>query len=129
MQLRAVPAIAAHVRTRLARQLTDAHTGSRGYVPLVVIGPEWETELNEALVGPAEARQLSLPSNRLSELTRRINQVFESASVDGEAPVLLTSAHLRAHVRAILERIRPSTPVLAQTEIFPRARIRTVGAI
>ncbi|ABQ30679.1 flagellar biosynthesis protein FlhA [Acidiphilium multivorum AIU301] len=129
MQLRAVPAIAAHVRTRLARQLTDAHTGSRGYVPLVIIGPEWETELNEALVGPAEARQLSLPSNRLSELTRRINQVFESASVDGEAPVLLTSAHLRAHVRAILERIRPSTPVLAQTEIFPRARIRTVGAI
>ena len=129
MQLRAVPAIASHVRTRLARQLTDAHTGSRGYVPLVVIGPEWETELNEALVGPAEARQLSLPSNRLSELTRRINQVLESASVDGEAPVLLTSAHLRAHVRAILERIRPSTPVLAQTEIFPRARIRTVGAI
>ena len=129
MQLRAVPAIASHVRTRLARQLTDAHTGSRGYVPLVVIGPEWETELNEALVGPAEARQLSLPSNRLSELTRRINQVLESASVDGEAPVLLTSVHLRAHVRAILERIRPSTPVLAQTEIFPRARIRTVGAI
>jgi len=43
--------------------------------------------------------------------------------------VLLTSAAIRAHVRAIVERIRPSTPVLAQTEIFARARIRTVGTI
>jgi flagellar biosynthesis protein FlhA len=32
-------------------------------------------------------------------------------------------------VRAIVERIRPNTAVLAQAEIFPRARIRTVGTI
>jgi flagellar biosynthesis protein FlhA len=32
-------------------------------------------------------------------------------------------------VRAIVERFRPSTAVMAQTEIHPRARIRTVGAI
>jgi flagellar biosynthesis protein FlhA len=32
-------------------------------------------------------------------------------------------------VRAIVERIRPSTAVLAQAEIHPRARIRTVGTI
>ncbi len=129
MQLRAIPSIAAHVRTRLARQLTDAHTGSHGYVPLVIIGTEWETELTEALVGPAEARQLSLAPNRLTEFTRRLAQVCEAAGAEGETPVLLTSPQLRAHVRAIVERIRPTTPVLAQTEIFPRARIRTVGAI
>ena len=45
----------------------------------------------------------------------------------GEAPVLLTSGGIRSHVRAIVERIRPATPVLAQAEIHPRARIRTVG--
>jgi hypothetical protein len=28
-----------------------------------------------------------------------------------------------------MERSRPSTPVLAQAEIHPRARIRTVGTI
>jgi flagellar biosynthesis protein FlhA len=43
--------------------------------------------------------------------------------------VLLTSGGIRAHVRAIVERIRPNTAVLAQAEIFPRARIKTVGAI
>jgi flagellar biosynthesis protein FlhA len=44
-------------------------------------------------------------------------------------PVLLASGGIRAHLRAVVERIRPSTPVLAQAEIFPRARIRTVGTI
>ena len=44
------------------------------------------------------------------------------------APVLLTSGGIRAHVRAIVERIRPNTAVLAQAEIFP-ARIRTVATI
>jgi flagellar biosynthesis protein FlhA len=32
-------------------------------------------------------------------------------------------------VRAIVERFRPSTAVLAHTEIHPRARIRTVGTL
>ena len=35
----------------------------------------------------------------------------------------------RRDVRAIVERIRPNTAVLAQSEISPRARIRTVGTI
>lgn len=129
MQLRAMPAIAAHVRTRIARQLTDAHVGTKGYLPLVVIGPEWEAELTDALVGPPDARQLSLPPSRLSDFMRRITQVFETVTTEGEVPVLLTSAVLRAHIRTIIERMQPSTTVLAQTEIFPRARIRTVGAI
>lgn len=129
MQVRPLPAVAAHVRTRIARQLTDAHVGPRGYLPLVVIGSAWETELNDSLIGPPEARQLSLSPARLSEFMQRISQVFESVAAEGEAPVLLTSAALRAHIRGIVERMQLSTAVLAQTEIFPRARVRTVGAI
>jgi flagellar biosynthesis protein FlhA len=43
--------------------------------------------------------------------------------------VLLCSAGIRAHVRAIVDRLRPTTPVLAQTEIYSRARIRTLGTV
>ena len=129
MQTRGIPAIAAHVRMRMARQLTDAHISPRGYLPLVVVGPEWEAELNEALVGPPDQRQLALPPGRLSDLMRRITQVFESVAAEGETAVLLTSPALRSHLRAIIERMQPSTPVLAQTEVFPRARIRTLGAL
>ena len=34
---RAIPAIVAHVRARLARQISDQHTGSAGYIPLLTL--------------------------------------------------------------------------------------------
>ena len=126
-QARSVPAICGHVRARLARQLSDAHAGPQGYIPLVTLSPEWEAAFAEAVVGPAEDRQLAMAPSRLSDFMQRFRAVFDG--VASESPVLLTGSAIRPHVRAIVERIRPATSVLAQTEIFPRARIRTVGTI
>jgi flagellar biosynthesis protein FlhA len=126
---RAIPLIVAHVRARLARQISDSHTGAGGYIPLVTLSPQWEAEFAEALTGPAEDRQLAMAPSRLQEFMERLRNTFDTAGAAGEAPVLLTSGGIRSHVRAIVERIRPTTPVLAQAEIYPRARIRTVGTI
>jgi flagellar biosynthesis protein FlhA len=128
-QVRAIPQIAGHVRARLARQISDSHIGPGGYIPLVTLSPEWEGAFAEALVGPPEDRQLAMAPSRLGEFMQRMRVVFDAAGQSGETPVLLTGGHIRFHVRAIVERIRPATPVLAQAEIFPRARIRTVGTI
>ena len=121
--------IVSHVRARLARQISDSHTSAGGYIPLVVLSPEWERDFSDSLVGPAEDRQLAMAPSKLSEFMTRLRTAFDAAQAAGETPVLLSSAVIRAHLRAVVERIRPSTPVLAQAEIFPRARIRTVGTI
>jgi flagellar biosynthesis protein FlhA len=126
---RAIPSIVAHVRARLARQISDAHVGPAGYIPLITLSPDWEQAFADALVGPAEDRQLAMAPSKLQDFMQRLRGAFDTAASSGEAPVLLTSSAIRSHVRAIVERIRPSTPVLSQTEIFPRARIRTVGSI
>jgi flagellar biosynthesis protein FlhA len=128
-QVRAISAIVGQVRARLARQISDSHVGGGGYIPLITLSPEWEAAFAEALVGPAEDRQLTMAPSKLSEFMQRLRAAFDNAAQAGEVPVLLTSGHIRLHVRAIVERIRPTTPVLAQAEIFPRARIRTVGNI
>ena len=128
-QIRAMTAIVAHVRTRLARQISDSHLGPSGYIPLVTLSPEWEAEFAEALVGPAEDRQLAMSPTKLSEFMQKLKSEFDAAAACGEAPILLTGSQIRFHVRAIVERVRPLTPVLAQTEISPRARIRTVGSL
>jgi flagellar biosynthesis protein FlhA len=126
---RTVTAIAAHVRTRLARQISDSHTGPAGYIPIVTLSPDWDLAFLESLTGPAEDRQLAMAPSKLSEFMKRFRTVFDAASQSGESAVLVSSSGIRFHVRAIVERIRPATPVLAQTEIYPRARIRTVGSI
>jgi flagellar biosynthesis protein FlhA len=126
---RTVTAIAAHVRMRLARQISDSHVGASGYVPIVTLSPEWDVAFLEALTGPPEDRQLAMAPKKLTEFMQRFRSVFDTAAQTGESPVLVTSSGIRFHVRAIVERIRPATPVLAQTEIYPRVRIRTIGSI
>jgi len=125
--VRAIPALIGHVRTRLARQLSDSNTGPNGFIPLVTLSPEWEAAFAESLVGPAEDRQLAIPPTKLGEFMQKFRAVFEGPSAEGA--VLLCSGPIRPHVRAIVERLRPTTPVLAQSEIHPRARIRTVASI
>ncbi len=126
---RPIPAILGHVRARLARQLSDAHTGTAGYIPLVTLSAPWEAAFADSLTGPPEERQLAMAPTQLQDFMQRLRAVFDTAAAGGETPVLLTGAAIRQHVRAIVDRIRPNTPVLAQSEIFPRARIRTVGTI
>jgi flagellar biosynthesis protein FlhA len=121
--------ILAHVRARLARQISDSHTGPGGYVPLITLSPQWETAFAEALSGPPEDRQLAMAPSQLQEFMQRLRDAFETATAAGESAVLLTGTGIRQHVRAVVERIRPNTPVLAQVEIFSRARIRTVGTV
>jgi flagellar biosynthesis protein FlhA len=122
-------ALLAAVRNRLARQITDSLMGPNGYVPLVTLSPEWERVFAESMVGPPEERQLAIQPTKLQEFMAKVRDVFDRAATMGEQPALLVSPQLRPHIRAIVERFRPSTPVLSQTEVHPRARIRTVGTI
>ena len=126
-QPRSIAGIVAIVRTRLARQLCESHSNTEGIVKLIALSPEWETAFSDSLVGSGEDRQLAMAPTRLGDFMRRFREVYDANAAD--SPALLTSAALRAPVRAVVERIRPATPVLAQTEIHPRARIRTVGTI
>ena len=126
-QARGIAGIVSIVRMRLARQLCEAYSGANGILPLIALSNEWESAFSESLIGPPEDRQLAMAPSRLGEFMRRFKDVFEAHAA--ESPALLTSAALRGPLRQVIERIRPATPVLAQTEIFPRARIRTIATI
>ena len=43
--------------------------------------------------------------------------------------MLLTSPSARPYVRSIVERFRPVTVVMSQSEIHPKAKIKTLGQI
>ncbi len=126
---RNVNAITEHVRARLARQISNAHTGESGYIPLITLSPQWEQAFAQAVIGEGEDRQLAMAPSRLQEFITSVRQTFERHAMMGEAPVLLTSPAIRAYVRSIVERFRPMTTVMSQNEIHPKARIKTLGQI
>jgi flagellar biosynthesis protein FlhA len=121
--------LAEHVRGRLARQICAQHTSTGGYLPLIALSAKWEQAFAESLVGEGDARSLAMQPSKLTEFIGLVREKFEEAAREGEAPVLVTSAAIRPYVRGIVERFRAHTPVLSQSEIHPRARLKTVGSI
>ena len=128
-QSRNVLVITEHVRSRLARQISDMNTNEQGFIPLITLSPEWEQTFAESLVGSGDDRQLSMPPTRLQEFISALRTTFERQAMMGESPVLLTSPGIRPYVRSIVERFRPMTMVMSQNEVHPKARIKTVGQV
>jgi len=118
-----------HVRARIQRQICAQHTGHSGYLPLIALSAKWEQTFAESMVGAGEDRQLAMQPSKLSEFITLVRERFETAAREGEAPVLVTSGNIRPFVRGIVERFRAQTPVMSQSEIHPRARLKTVGSI
>ena len=126
---RNLSAISEHVRTRLSRQISDAHTNDMGYIPMVTLSPEWEQAFAESVIGEGEARQLAMPPSRLQQFITSVRQTYDRQAAMGESPILLTSPTIRSYVRSVIERFRPSTIVLSQNEIHPKAKIKTLGQV
>jgi flagellar biosynthesis protein FlhA len=115
-----------HVRQRLARQITFQFTDDQGILKALTLSPQWEEELTQALTGDGEIKQLILPPSRAQEFVQSVRQAYKKTS---DTPVVISSPHLRVHVRSLLEHGRPSTVVLGKNEIHPKAHLRFVGQI
>ena len=121
--------LAEHVRARLSRQLCAQHVTSAGTLPIIALTAKWEQTFAKSIVGQGDDRNLAMQPSKLTEFINLVRDKFEQAAKDGEAPVLVTSPGIRPFVRGIIERFRAQTSVLAQSEIHPRVRLKTVGSI
>lgn len=121
--------IVEHVRARLARQICAQNTSMNGYLPLIALSAKWEQAFAESIIGTGEERNLAMQPSKLSEFINLVRERFEQAAREGEAPVLVTSAAIRPFVRSLVERFRAQTTVMSQSEVHPRARLKTVGSI
>jgi flagellar biosynthesis protein FlhA len=121
--------ITEHVRARLARQISAVNTAEDGYIPLITLTPQWEQNFANAIVGQGDDRQLSMAPSQLQEFIARVREVFETLASQGHNPVMLTSPAIRPYVRSIVERFRPSTVVMSQNEIHPKARLKTLAQV
>ena len=121
--------ITEHVRTRLARQISNSNTNETGFIPLVTLSVEWEQTFAESIVGNGDDKQLSMSPSQLQGFINKVRTVLEEFAMKGETPVLLTSPNIRPFVRSIIARFRPTTVVMSQNEIHAKAKIKTIGQI
>jgi len=121
--------ITEHVRSRIARQLCNQYVDAESMLPLVTLSPALEQLFLDNLVGQGEEKQLAIPPSQLQDFMHRVREFYDEMSAKGENPVLVVGAMIRPYVRSVIERFRPQTIVMAQSEIHARVRIRTLGHV
>ncbi len=126
---RNITAITEHVRLRLMRQITFSNTDDEGHLSVLSLSAYWEEEITGALIGEGDNKQLAMAPSQLQQFIYQVNESFDKALMMGIMPVMVTSSVSRPYVRSILERVRPSTVVLSQNEVHPKAQIKSIGII
>jgi flagellar biosynthesis protein FlhA len=121
--------IVEHVRSRLGRQICAQYSAANGQLSIVTMSPAWEGAFADAIVGEGDGRHLAMQPSKLQEFVKAMRERFDDAARIGEMPVMVCSGNARPFVRQIVERFRRETAVLAQAEIHPRARLKTVGSV
>lgn len=121
--------IAEHVRSRLARQISNVNSSLAGYLPIVTLSPQWEQAFAESIIGQGDERQLAMAPSQLQDFITAVRDEFDAVMAQGESPILLTSPAIRPYVRSIIERFRAQTVVMSQNEVHPQARIKTLAQI
>ena len=124
-----VTLLVAHVRIRLARQISASVMNSQGYIPVLSLSPEWEASAYENLSNSIEEKQINFAPSQMQKFVSSLRYAFEASSKEGRIPVILTSRNLRLPLRRIVERVQPTVNVLAQEELFSRVKIINTGII
>jgi flagellar biosynthesis protein FlhA len=118
-----------HVRARLSLQICRALQGEDGYVAVMPLSPTWERELSEAIVIDGDSRSFALAPSRTQELVQAVRTKLAAAAARGAWPAILTGAEARPFVRALVERINPTIPVISHAEVHQRSLLRTVDQV
>jgi flagellar biosynthesis protein FlhA len=127
---RNVTVLTEHVRTRLAKQISNDVKGEDGYVGVIVLSPKWETAFVESLKGnPGEERIFAMPPSTVQEFITAARAELSKYSESEQPPAILCGADARPFVRSLLERTAPTVPILSHNELHHSVSLRTVGQV
>jgi len=121
--------IVEHVRGRLAKQICQALADAKGYVPVIVLNPDWERELNNAVSPGGDGEGFMMSPARVQEFVLAVRKEIQRFAAGDEWPALLVTPDVRPYVRQILERVSPVTQVISHNEIHRKVSLRTVATV
>ena len=118
-------ALTEHVRAALRRQITFAHAGDSGVLHAYFLDPMIEDTVREAAQPTAAGSILALEPELASDIVKAVGR----AVAGNLAPVIVTTADIRCHLRRLLETEHPKVAVLSYQEIEPDVKLESLGRI
>ncbi|MHA1558392.1 MAG: flagellar biosynthesis protein FlhA [Alphaproteobacteria bacterium] len=121
--------ITERIRKRLSRQITFFHLDKNNVLRIAILSARWEKAFTDSLVGEEDTKQLAMSPEMIQDFLKDVRQFYSKIPQTDIHPVLVTTAQIRPFVRSVLERARPSSIILSQSEIFPKVKIKTIGHV
>lgn len=119
--------IAEHVRRRIAFQIVARLVDTKGTLPLIQLGPDWETLFQRHERTEGGAVDVALPPEEFTRLARSVREKLTLAAGHGQIPAIATSSRRRRFLRHVLEAKGIRNPVLSFEEIGSATPLALVG--
>ncbi len=124
-----VKIVVEHVRSHLSKQICQSMVDAGGYVPVVTLGPVWETELQNAISRNGDEVNFIMSPQRVQDFVLAARKELQQFAASDQWPSLLVAPDSRPYVRSILERVSPMTSVISHNEVHRKASLKTVATI
>jgi len=128
LQVRDGASLTELVRQAIGRTVVQPYLGETQELAAMVLAPDLEAQLHQALRSGDQGTFLALPPQAGQALLEQIQRAIE-ASAFSLQPVLLVSPGIRPALRRLLERVLPSLVILSQAEVPSQISILTVGVV
>jgi len=118
-----------HVRSRLALQICQSLMTPEGFIPVIVVSPDWEQAFLENIVEEGEDRRFVMPPSQVQDFLLAARGRIQVHAGSDHWPAVLVAPAARPFVRSLLERVSPSTPVICHNELHRKAPVTTIDQI
>jgi flagellar biosynthesis protein FlhA len=107
----------------------SAALATDGHLPVITVEPLLEQQLSEVLRTSDNGSFLALAPDKAEALTLAVAQKAREAEREGDMPVLVCAAPLRAALRKLTRTAAPRLPVLSYAELGAQLHLDTRGVV
>ncbi|CRK80900.1 flagellar biosynthesis protein FlhA [Neobacillus massiliamazoniensis] len=118
-----------YVRQSLTRQITEQYA-ENGVIHVLTAGAKLEKGISDSIQQTeAGGYYLSMDPNISRKITETLQEQIEHVMNAGGQPIFLTSPNIRMYLKQFVDKILPTVPVLAYTELEPTIEIQSIGVV
>ncbi|ETI69335.1 flagellar biosynthesis protein FlhA [Neobacillus vireti] len=118
-----------YVRQSLTRQITEQYA-DEGVIHVLTAGATLEKGISDYIQQTeAGVHYLSMDPQMSRKITEELQQQIDRVIKAGGQPIFLTSPSIRMYLKQFVDKIMPTVPVLAYTELEPDIEIQSIGVV
>lgn len=118
-----------YVRQSLTKQITEQYA-DEGVIQVLTAGATLEKGISDYIQQTeAGVHYLSMDPQMSRKITEELQQQIERVINAGGQPIFLTSPSIRMYLKQFVDKIMPTAPVLAYTELEPDIEIQSIGVV